>query len=188
MQIQPAITCSKLTKKALGFLLLTLVKYWLGLHTSYFILPKSFLMLIMDLNQNMPKSAYRKLSNLKLFCNVFALYLNETLNPFSTNVPFMGKPGSWFLLAKCFKRCRSSTGCLNVKKLLAWNRCNIWSLSYCNGIGIHNHLVRKRNSTILAKWLSVRLRTKWLRVRIPVQSFQKGFEATILKLEGVWDK
>ena len=60
-------------------------------------------MLIMDLNQNMPKSAYRKLSNLKLFCNVFALYLNETLNPFSTNVPFMGKPGSWFLLAKCFK-------------------------------------------------------------------------------------
>ena len=103
MQIQPAITCSKLTKKALGFLLLTLVKYWLGLHTSYFILPKSFLMLIMDLNQNMPKSAYRKLSNLKLFCNVFALYLNETLNPFSTNVPFMGKPGSWFLLAKCFK-------------------------------------------------------------------------------------
>ena len=22
-------------------------------------------------------------------------------NPFSTNVPFMDKPGSWFLLAKC---------------------------------------------------------------------------------------
>ena len=26
------------------------------------------------------------------------------VNPFSTNVPFMDKPGSWFLLAKC--RCQ----------------------------------------------------------------------------------
>ena len=25
------------------------------------------------------------------------------LNPFSTNVPLMDKPGSWFLLAKCLK-------------------------------------------------------------------------------------
>ena len=24
-------------------------------------------------------------------------------NPFSTNDPIMDKPGSWFLLAKCFK-------------------------------------------------------------------------------------
>ena len=25
------------------------------------------------------------------------------INPFSTNVPLMDKPGSWFLLAKCLK-------------------------------------------------------------------------------------
>ena len=25
------------------------------------------------------------------------------INPFSTNVPFMQKTGSWFLLAKCLK-------------------------------------------------------------------------------------
>ena len=25
------------------------------------------------------------------------------VNPFSSNVPFMDKPGSWFLLAKCLK-------------------------------------------------------------------------------------
>ena len=29
--------------------------------------------------------------------------LKITFNPFSTNVPFMDKPGSWFLLAKCLK-------------------------------------------------------------------------------------
>ena len=29
-----------------------------------------------------------------------------SINPFSTNVPLMLKPGSWFLLAKC----HSSTG------------------------------------------------------------------------------
>ena len=32
------------------------------------------------------------------------------LNPFSTNVPFTDKPGSWFLLAKCLKNtCRRMT-------------------------------------------------------------------------------
>ena len=34
--------------------------------------------------------------------------------------------------------------CLNAKELLAQNRCDIWSLSDCNGIRTHNHLVRKR--------------------------------------------
>ena len=27
----------------------------------------------------------------------------KLVNPFSTNVPFMDKPGSWFLLAKCLE-------------------------------------------------------------------------------------
>ena len=35
--------------------------------------------------------------------------------------------------------------CLNVKELLAWNSREIWSLSDCNGIRTHNHLVRKLN-------------------------------------------
>ena len=67
--------------------------------------------------------------------------------------------------------------CPNVKKLLAWTRCHIWSLSDSNGIRTHNnHLVRKRTLNYLAKsfnhlasfakWLSVRLQTLWLWVRI----------------------
>ena len=56
-------------------------------------------------------SKYKKcLSMMMLLC----------INPFSTNVPLMWKPDSWFLLAKCLKRsvddlhpylkCHSSTG------------------------------------------------------------------------------
>ena len=39
---------------------------------------------------------------------------------------------------------------------------HVVELSDCNGIRTHNHLVRKRtlNMASLAKWLSVRLRTK----------------------------
>ena len=86
--------------------------------------------------------------------------------------------------------------CLNVKELLAQSRRHIWSLSGSNGIRTHNHLVRKqidmeygRNryercicfyifvtvmglKNSLAKYLSVRLRTKWLWVRIPLLSLK----------------
>ena len=41
--------------------------------------------------------------------------------------------------------------CLNVKELIAWNRCYIWNLSECNGAGTHNHLVRKQRLNYLAK-------------------------------------
>ena len=40
---------------------------------------------------------------------------------------------------------------MNVKELLARNRCNIWSLSDCNGTWTHNHLVRNRTLNHLAK-------------------------------------
>ena len=63
--------------------------------------------------------------------------------------------------------------CLNVKELLARSRCHIWSLSDSNEIRTHNHLVRKRtlnHLASLAKWLSVRLRTKWLWVWISLLS------------------
>ena len=65
--------------------------------------------------------------------------------------------------------------CLNVKELLARNRCEIWSLSDCNWIRTHNQLVRKRTLNYLAKlaslakWLSVRLQTNWFWVRIQLQ-------------------
>ena len=66
--------------------------------------------------------------------------------------------------------------CLNVKELLDGSRRHIWSLSDRNGIRTHNHLVRKRTLkhlvklASLAKWSSVRLRTKWLWVGIPLLS------------------
>ena len=35
---------------------------------------------------------------------VFRMTLKNQVNPFSTSVPLTDKPGSWFLLAKCFKK------------------------------------------------------------------------------------
>ena len=58
--------------------------------------------------------------------------------------------------------------CLNVKELLAQNRREIWSLSDCNRT--HNHLVHKRTLIQLTKL--VHLLTKWLWVRVPLQSLQ----------------
>ena len=49
-----------------------------------------------------------------------------------------------------------SIACLNVKELLARGRRHIWSLSDCNGILTHNHLVCKQTLKHLAKL------TKWL--------------------------
>ena len=49
-------------------------------------------------------------------------------------------------------------------------------LSDCNGTRTHNHLIRKRtlnHLAKLAKWLIVRLRIKWLWVRVPLQSPKK---------------
>ena len=46
--------------------------------------------------------------------------------------------------------------CLNVNEVLAQNRRDIWSFSGCNGTRTHNHLVRKRKLSYLAKL------AKWL--------------------------
>ena len=65
--------------------------------------------------------------------------------------------------------------CLNVKELVARNRRDICSLSDCNGTRTHNHLVRKRtlnHLASLAKWLSVRLGTKWLWVLVSLHSLK----------------
>ena len=60
--------------------------------------------------------------------------------------------------------------CLNVKELLARSRREIWRWSDCNWTRTQNHLVLKRTLNSLAKWLSVRLRTKWFWVRVQLQS------------------
>ena len=52
--------------------------------------------------------------------------------------------------------------CLNVKELLARSRRHIWRLSDCN----------RTQMASLAKWLGVRLQTKWLWVRVPLQSLR----------------
>ena len=52
------------------------------------------------------------------------------------------------------------------------------ALSDCNWTQTHNHFVCKRTLNhltklaSLAKWLSVRLRTKWLWVRVQLQSLK----------------
>ena len=60
--------------------------------------------------------------------------------------------------------------CLNVKKVLAENRCDIWSLSKSTEFETTNRL------TSLAKWLSFPLQTKWLRIQIPLVSWYLLFK------------
>ena len=61
---------------------------------------------------------------------------------------------------------------LNVKKLLARNRSENWSLSDCNWVRSLSHLVHKRTLNHLAILVSVRLWTKRLWVRIQLQSLK----------------
>ena len=85
--------------------------------------------------------------------------------------------------------------CLNVKELFAQSRRDIWRLSDCNRSWTGDHLVRKRklnHLAKLAKWLSVRLRTKWLWVRIPLLSlkqymkFEKMAAFSAIIVVGIW--
>ena len=72
---------------------------------------------------------------------------------------------------------------LNLKKPLALNRCNIWSLCDCNKTQTHNHLICKwtlNHLAILAKWLncvvSIYMYSTFdcirLWVRVPLQSLK----------------
>ena len=69
---------------------------------------------------------------------------------------------------------------LNVKELLAWSRREIWSLSDCNWTWNQNHLVRTRTLNSLAKWLSVRLRTKLFWFLVQLQSYSSISLLTLL--------
>ena len=60
-------------------------------------------------------------------------------------------------------RCESTLhSCLNAKELLAWSRRHIWRLSDCNATRLAS----------FAKWLSDRSQTKWLWVRVLLQSLR----------------
>ena len=95
----------------------------------------------------------------------------------------------FFLMAACsyhvtygFQSGSTLYICLNVKELLARNRCNIWSLSNCNGTRTHNHLGRKWTLNRLAKLAqSFYLWTKWLWVWVPLQSLYSWFSVEILR-------
>ena len=66
--------------------------------------------------------------------------------------------------------------CLNVKELLARSRLKLWRRSDFNWTRTQKHLVRKRTLNHLAKWLSVRLRTKCFWVRVQLKSKQRLYE------------
>ena len=51
--------------------------------------------------------------------------------------------------------------------------------SDCNGTRTDNHLVRKRTLNHLAKWLSVRLRTKGLWVRVGCSHLNLRYRASL---------
>ena len=52
------------------------------------------------------------------------------------------------IVSRTFQSDSALYSCLNVKELLAQNRCDIRSLSDSNGIRAHDHLARKQHSTI----------------------------------------
>ena len=77
--------------------------------------------------------------------------------------------------------------CRNVKKLVPLNRRDIRSLSDSNGIRTHRQLACKRTLNSLAKlttdqWLSIRLWTKRLWVRILMLSFQHAIPLQALEI------
>ena len=43
---------------------------------------------------------------------------------------------------------------------------------FCEKVNSHNFRIQTKNSASLAKWLSVHLRTKWLWVRVQLQSLK----------------
>ena len=85
---------------------------------------------------------------------------------------------------------------LNVKELLAQNKCNIWSLSDSNGIETHNHLVCKqalKHLAKLVKWLSCVLSTGHLtvcyyHVTYALQSESTFYSCWNIKERLTWNK
>lgn len=80
-----------------------------------------------------------------------------------------------YVLIKSFQSESAMHSCLNLKKLNARNRYDVWNVSDGSGIRTHNHLLHKQrlnHLSKLAKGLSIRLQIKWLQIRIPIQSYK----------------
>ena len=80
--------------------------------------------------------------------------------------------------------------CLNVKELFIRSRHEIWSLSDATGFEL-------TTTYSLAKWLIVRLRTKWLWARVQLQSLSLFWEyhscetfiiaVRVLRISWLWE-
>ena len=101
----------------------------------------------------------------------------------NTEELFLLKAKCYYHATYVFQSKSTLYGCLNVEKVLAWNRRDIWNLSDSDGIRTHNHLVCRQT---LIQLLSVRLRTKWLWVRIPSLSLKPLCMTVTLKSINVW--
>ena len=89
------------------------------------------------------------------------------------NIKFKHRINWLYVLAMSRTRFQSEftlNRCLNVKELLVWSRREIWRWSDCTWTRTQNHLVLKRTLNHFAKWLSVRLTTRWFWVRVQLQS------------------
>ena len=73
--------------------------------------------------------------------------------------------------------------CLNVKELLGWSWCEIWSLSDCNWTRTHNHLVRKQTHNHLAKLAS--LQSSCSHLKIPQAKFPLSNCSLILSVRWI---
>ena len=82
---------------------------------------------------------------------IFQINTNQNINSFTQENLYLTVCS--YHVTYTFQSESTLFSCLNVKELLARNRRDIWSLSDC-------------------KWLSVRLQTKWLWVRVPLQSLR----------------
>ena len=101
----------------------------------------------------------------------------------NTEELFLLKAKCYYHVTYVFQSKSILYGCLNVKKVLAQNRRDIWSLGDSDGIRTHNHLVRRQTLNHL---LSARLRTKWLWVRIPFLPLKPLYMTVTLKSINLW--
>ena len=91
--------------------------------------------------------------------------------------PLTSKGNSKFeiLLVKKF-RLKQETNQIRAVSIVKIKFClfkkAVYDTSDCNWTRNHNHLVHKQTFNHLAKWLSVRLWTKWLWVRVQLQSLK----------------
>ena len=109
-----------------------------------------------DASQSAYRKQHSKCVNLNLLRKVKKYYFSKLDTNLTKNKNLWKSVK--FILTVCsynatyaFKSKSTLYSCLNVKELIARNRCDIWNLSDCNGTRTHNYLARKRTLNHLAK-------------------------------------